>query len=1079
VNSVDQNAPHGEPGVPPPTPSSRTPPAPATGPDSKPNTSTTVTLPDPNAENTQKETTSELVGFVVRGRSLAERLQVDDLDSIVTTEGKRLLPLLRILRALNVRVEDQATVLRFAPEGVGDIELDLGKKQIRIRGETSNIEFVEALSEITMRPDFYVSPETLSKILDMELVWDNAMYEYRIQLDRKLSIWKYDAGRSLLSRQTKYVEMDLPEALPPADRSRDPLQFVQLDWHPNYSWQRSAVGPSGGSAVDSHLLNIAGPRETVWGNAGNGQYKVQVSQPSLQWINNRAWRWENDEPYLAQVDWFEWVQRFQSSEVTIGDSAFGLSNLVYPIFSATGVRVNGLVGWTPDELGLDRSRMGLEQYFGRPQIFQGTAPMDADVELVVNGRTLAVQKVFAQADSPPGMGVYRFEGIQLPSGILNEVTIVIKESNGQEIRVEKSVMGTPQLLPQGRAAYLGILGTKRERRLSNVGLVDTGDFYGYVTGGRVLYGVTDRLTVGTVLASEEDHYQRFLENGGSSLGQRSYPDSSQHGGTTVSYLPLDNLLLSGDLAASQGEGQDRYDDIAARIRTEYLPTQKLSINSDVLNLGPHYFDGSEPEVSDRRGGEIGLSWKPLKNWTFEGGAGEVRNNLDGRLNQTTVVDYQSVGLITTVVPRTALTGRLHHLNVSTEEDTRVMTELGFNATPAPHWSVFGRVFLGKELTVQDDDRFLTLLRLRYAPRHLLPSEFWAIRRDLNRSNALSLIYDDSQFESSLSLAHDLNMDVRNHPLRLHTEFIRELREEPDGHDYGFRGRCDYLLDRTGYNTLGASGEYRHGAYSFFLYLNMRNLYSRHEGRFTNINETRVRTDYGAIHGKVFLDYNGNHRPDPNEPGVPKVKVCLGEMTSAVTDKNGYYILPAPPETSEVRVYLDPTTVPAIYTVTHGTQLAKVYRDSLTEVNLSLAPLISIVGRVIAVDPNAVHTKTPDPNAAELRAAILEVTDVNGVTRPVGGARVYLSDPQSNRLVTVSITGDDGTYYLGDVKPGRDVLRVDPKTLPKQYELAEQERTIEVQPTKEEFLEITLPDLITTVRKEAQPSDATPPPEDDE
>jgi hypothetical protein len=207
--------------------------------------------------------------------------------------------------------------------------------------------------------------------------------------------------------------------------------------------------------------------------------------------------------------------------------------------------------------------------------------------------------------------------------------------------------------------------------------------------------------------------------------------------------------------------------------------------------------------------------------------------------------------------------------------------------------------------------------------------------------------------------------------------------------------------------------------------------------------------------------------------VPNVKVYLGEITSAVTDKNGYYILSAPLNTSEVRVQLDVSTVPATYTVTHGTQLAKLCRDSLTEVNLSLAPLISIAGRVVAADANSVHARTVDPNTPDLRAAVPGVADANAVSKPVSGVRVYLSDAQSNRLVTDSVTGDDGAYYLGDVKPGPYVLRLDAKSLSKKYELREQERTIQVQPTKEEFMEITLPNLVVTLKNETTPGDVPP------
>ena len=219
--------------------------------------------------------------------------------------------------------------------------------------------------------------------------------------------------------------------------------------------------------------------------------------------------------------------------------------------------------------------------------------------------------------------------------------------------------------------------------------------------------------------------------------------------------------------------------------------------------------------------------------------------------------------------------------------------------------------------------------------------------------------------------HDLSLDIQKHSLRVHTELIRELKEEPDGHDYGFRERCEYLLDRVGNNNFGVSAEWRHGAYAFLLYLNINNLYAYHDGRFTNVNDSRVRTAYGAVQGKVFMDYNGNHRPDPNEPGVPNVKVYLGDTTSTMTDKNGYYVLPVPPNESEARIRLDVGTVPATCTVTHGTQLAHVCRDSVTEVNLSLAPLISIAGRVVALDFNAAQ-QASDANVPGFWATVFEV-----------------------------------------------------------------------------------------------------------
>ena len=76
-------------------------------------------------------------------------------------------------------------------------------------------------------------------------------------------------------------------------------------------------------------------------------------------------------------------------------------------------------------------------------------------------------------------------------------------------------------------------------------------------------------------------------------------------------------------------------------------------------------------------------------------------------------------------------------------------------------------------------------------------------------------------------------------------------------------------------------------------------------------------------------------------------------------------------------------------------------------------------------------------------------------------------------MTDSVTGDDGTYYLGDLKPGQYVLRLDTTTVSKQYEMTESQRTIEVKATTEELLEIQQPDFIVTAVKEGKPSGNPP------
>jgi len=1073
----------GGPDKPPPSPPRLSAPTPAPVPEGAGGASQTggAVMTDPNVARKEQATTSELVGFVVRGRGFFDRLQIDDLDSRVKPDGKRMLPLLHILRAFRVKIEEEGGRIRFTPEGAEPVELDVNQQQIRIGDRQQPIEVIQAVSETTLKPDFYVPVEDLSQILKMELVWNTDLYEYQVQLDRRLSIWNFTSGKSLWT-DAKWIEDDLPESLPPAERSRSELQLLEVDWHPNYALQHSAQGGT------SHLVNLSGPRETVWGAFQNGQYKAQISHPSPMWSSGEGWRWGQGESYGAQVDWFEWKQRFAASELTVGDSTSGLSDLVYPVFGATGVRINGLLGWTPVELEMDKSHLGTRQFYSRSQVFQGTAPIGATAELIVNGRTVDVQTVSAQADSPAGMGVYRFENIEIPNGILNQVTILIKEANGNEIRVDKSIKSTPQLLPQGRASYVALLGSQRERGLPGAEIVDSGSFYGYVTGGRVLYGLTDRLTVGTVLASEQGQYHRLLGGANPSPDERPFPEASQHAGATFSYLPLDNLQLSGELAASQmdqtgsqgGWGGNESKEtgsqraLAARTRAEYLPTQNLTVHSDLLHLGSDYFDGSDPDVFDRQGGEVGLSWKWNKNWSLDAGVGDVRNNVDARLSETLNVIYGMTGLTTTIVPRTSLWAKVYGLDASTEERPRQLNELGFRWAPIEGLSLFGQVLLGEEPSVQGDNRFLSRLRLRDAPSSLHPSQRWGITKRLNTRSMVGLLYYSSEAQQTLSFTYDVGVNVRNHSLRLHSEVFRAMTSESGAGGYGFRTQGEYLLDHLGYNSCGVSANYQEGSYAILCYLNLRDLFSYHDRRLTSLSSSHIQPSYGCIQGKVFLDYDGDHLPDANEPGVPNVKVCLGQMTGAMTDKHGYYVLPVPPDVSQVRVYLDVATVPAVYTVTHGTQLAKVYGDSVTEVNLSLAPLISIVGHVMAVDPNAARRKTTDPNATVLSATVVDANAPQGTRTPVGSVRVSLSDRHSGLLVSDSVTGADGSYYLGDVKPGQYVLRVDPKTLPESHQMAVAEQNVDIKPTKEEFLEINLPDFVATVHKKAKPPEETKP-----
>ena len=58
---------------------------------------------------------TEVVGFSLEGKRVWERLNIDDLDAVVTPSGERLLPLLRLLKALQMEVKESDEIISFSP----------------------------------------------------------------------------------------------------------------------------------------------------------------------------------------------------------------------------------------------------------------------------------------------------------------------------------------------------------------------------------------------------------------------------------------------------------------------------------------------------------------------------------------------------------------------------------------------------------------------------------------------------------------------------------------------------------------------------------------------------------------------------------------------------------------------------------------------------------------------------------------------------------------------------------------------------------------------------------------------------
>jgi hypothetical protein len=178
-------------------------------------------------------------------------------------------------------------------------------------------------------------------------------------------------------------------------------------------------------------------------------------------------------------------------------------------------------------------------------------------------------------------------------------------------------------------------------------------------------------------------------------------------------------------------------------------------------------------------------------------------------------------------------------------------------------------------------------------------------------------------------------------------------------------------------------------------------------------------DNGAIYGRVFVDADADGSRDPDEPGLEGVRVVTDTGKKVITDKDGRFVIPSSGRSASYRVSLDLDSVPAIYSPTQGTQAANVRPGNLTEINLGVSPLNSVSG-------------------------VVEWSTSEEKSRPIAGARVLLRRAGDRTVISDSVTGNDGAYYLSDIRPGRYTIQIDPQTLPAGASVVE-ERAVEIGP----------------------------------
>ncbi len=931
-----------------------------------------------------------VVGLNLQGERRRDRLRIPDLDVIDSGDGQYLLPLVRTLNILTIRATHSGTSVIFQPEGAPEAVVDFEAQMVTSGTQSRTISIQVGISDVTGMPEIYLPAEVIGELLGLDIRWDEQAYEFAIYTDQKLRVFEqfYQSTPSLFTIGTRPVEVSLPGNLPAARVER--LSAPDLNFVEARTQTRVYSSQTYGGQADRFNL----PNMKLWGQVLGGNLMASLSQ--------RRYGASND----ITIDQASWTTWFDHSEISAGNSHFGISDLVFPSVDLLGIRLNGLLKNGNGRSNEPSDGMARQESFLPTHVFEGYALLDSDITLFINDREITSQAVQPSENAPPGMGLYRFEGVNLLTRQLNEIRIVTAHPDGGVEETTREVLGSNLLLPEGRTSYLGGSGTGR------TGLGDRWRTEGFFAGGRLLHGLTSNLSVGFSGALQDRISGMRVSNFGFYNQDLSWvPERSLHFGPRFIWRPTGRLLVAGEAGRSH-ESDGSASGWAYKINADYQ-RRSFSLRPNLFWYSPAFFDGRNVLLRDRAGGNLSFSWRLMSGQRIAVVATHIRDNLYDHLDETMSLNIaHAYWAARTLIPNSSLTLSRTQL-WSNSLATQAIYTIGFDTALLPGWNVRSSYQMGDDLRLgrrEDTLRGQGLGQLgTIGPR----TSRIEIARRLWDSWRLSLGHRRSS-NLDRSFLDISRRQVGGRSLQWRCSLGFDWQQE----DPFIDNRFEFTLDSSHRNRILLESRYYRNSWVFNVWLQIRGLFGFVDHRPFWVGDTHLNPAAGGVKGKVFLDFNANGLLDSGEPGLEAVDVVSNAGTSASSGRNGQFVLSSSVRTRQVRVRLEPETLPAIYTPTQAVQDAFIKPGLFTEVNLGVAAFGSISGSITVPSPK------------------------NGGYKGIWGVKVLLVNG-GGRVVGNSITSRDGYYYLGEVKPGKYTVRVDKETLPAGYEMEVVARDIEV------------------------------------
>ncbi len=612
------------------------------------------------------------------------------------------------------------------------------------------------------------------------------------------------------------------------------------------------------------------------------------------------------------------------------------------------------------------------------------------------------------AAAPPGSGEWSFDNVGIPGGRRSEVRIVVTDPSGNKTVSRQNLLASPMLEPRGRLSYTAGIGTNRNR-------LSISETSGLLAGARATLGLSDRLTVGLAASFSGGFYDRLVS--GITAQRRVYPKNSSSISGEFAWSPADTVLLSGTTAYNVNVGKD--DSVgsgawAALVDCDVFAGKSTLISGRLFHYGRSFFNGTNPSLTDRSGFALNTSHE-MGSMTMTAAVGTVSGSISASSYDKVRIGFQKMAIGARFGRTSMLKAQVDRVDPGAGRSANVIASVALSTEVARAARLEMFASAGSPLVTGFDGELLEGLSL---PLNLYesPRKAVGLSTSLGPRQSLSVQYLDNAAYRRVTLVHNLLPNSGRSlfsRLALRTELGRDLTS---GMPYA-EGRIEYRPSALSQSSMSVRGRYHNGEWRAMFSANTTELFGFFQRQPKRVTNSGVDPQNGAINGVVFLDFDGNGMQERGEPGMSDIKVLTNNRRSSVAGRSGYFILPVRSRTKEERVYLDVASVPANYSLSNGIQTARIAPGSITRVSLGITPLHAIAGKVV-------------------------ISNESGGKNPLAGVRVFATKAGNGVKLPDSVTAGDGTFYIGDVKPGEYDIHIDAKTIPEGCALpAEQNRVV--------------------------------------